>query len=78
MPAADDDEAVARAVERDLRRRYDDRYTVVRSESAQGAIKLGPDAKRVFLTAYADTEVAIRAISEVRPDHYASAFCGGF
>ena len=29
-----------------------------------------PDAKRVLLTAYADTEVAMRAINEIRLDHY--------
>jgi thioredoxin reductase (NADPH) len=29
-----------------------------------------PDAKRVLLTAYADTEVAITAINEIRLDHY--------
>lgn len=29
-----------------------------------------PEAKRVLLTAYADTEAAIRAINEVRLDHY--------
>lgn len=34
------------------------------------AIELYPDVKRVLLTAYADTEVAIRAINEVRLDHY--------
>ena len=34
------------------------------------AIGLHPDAKRVLLTAYADTEAAIRAINEVRLDHY--------
>ena len=34
------------------------------------AIELQPDAKRVLLTAYADTEVAIRAINEIRLDHY--------
>jgi thioredoxin reductase (NADPH) len=34
------------------------------------AIPLYPDAKRVLLTAYADTEVAIRAINEIRLDHY--------
>ena len=34
------------------------------------AIELFPDAKRVLLTAYADTEAAIRAINEVRLDHY--------
>jgi thioredoxin reductase (NADPH) len=34
------------------------------------AIDLFPDAKRVLLTAYADTEAAIRAINEIRLDHY--------
>jgi thioredoxin reductase (NADPH) len=34
------------------------------------AIQLYPDAKRVLLTAYADTEVAIRAINDIRLDHY--------
>ncbi|MEL7030476.1 MAG: FAD-dependent oxidoreductase, partial [Pseudomonadota bacterium] len=34
------------------------------------AAPLFPDAKRILLTAYADTEVAIRAINEVGLDHY--------
>jgi thioredoxin reductase (NADPH) len=34
------------------------------------SIPLFPDAKRVLLTAYADTEAAIKAINEVRLDHY--------
>lgn len=34
------------------------------------ALPLFPAAKRVLLTAYADTEAAIRAINEVRLDHY--------
>lgn len=34
------------------------------------ALTLYPDAKRVLLTAYADTDAAIRAINEVRLDHY--------
>jgi thioredoxin reductase (NADPH) len=34
------------------------------------AIELFPDAKRVLLTAYADTEAAIRAINEVALDYY--------
>jgi thioredoxin reductase (NADPH) len=34
------------------------------------AIVLHPDAKRVLLTAYADTDAAIRAINEVKLDHY--------
>src|SRR5688500_18885038 len=33
------------------------------------AIALFPDAKRVLLTAYADTDAAIKAINEVRLDH---------
>lgn len=32
--------------------------------------ELAPDAKRALLTAYADTEAAIRAINEVALDHY--------
>jgi thioredoxin reductase (NADPH) len=34
------------------------------------AIKLYPDARRVLLTAYADTETAIAAINDVGLDHY--------
>jgi thioredoxin reductase (NADPH) len=34
------------------------------------ALKSFPTAKRVLLTAYADTEAAIKAINEVRLDHY--------
>src|SRR5215216_35008 len=34
------------------------------------AIEIFPDAKRVLLTAYADTEAAIRAINEVDLNHY--------
>ncbi|HSM38656.1 MAG TPA: FAD-dependent oxidoreductase, partial [Candidatus Limnocylindrales bacterium] len=34
------------------------------------AIELQPDAKRVLLTAYADTDVAIKAINDIRLDHY--------
>ncbi len=39
-------------------------------ELLREAIPLFPDAKRVLLTAYADTDAAIRAINEVRLDHY--------
>ncbi len=39
-------------------------------EFLREAIKLYPEAKRVLLTAYADTEAAISAINEVRLDHY--------
>lgn len=34
------------------------------------AMKIYPDAKRALLTAYADTEAAIRAINEVMVNHY--------
>ncbi len=34
------------------------------------AIKLFPDCKRVLLTAYADTEAAIKAINTVKTDYY--------
>ena len=34
------------------------------------AIELYPDVKRVLLTAYADTEVAIQAINDIQLDHY--------
>jgi thioredoxin reductase (NADPH) len=39
-------------------------------EFLTAAIQLYPDAKRVLLTAYADTDAAIRAINDVRLDHY--------
>ncbi len=34
------------------------------------AIKIYPDCKRVLLTAYADTEAAIKAINKVKTDYY--------
>jgi thioredoxin reductase (NADPH) len=39
-------------------------------ELLREVIELQPDAKRVLLTAYADTDVAIRAINEIRLDQY--------
>ena len=39
-------------------------------EFLEEAIGIFPDAKRVLLTAYADTEAAIRAINEVGLNHY--------
>jgi len=39
-------------------------------ETITKAMKLFPDAKRVLLTAYADTEAAIKAINEVHLNHY--------
>ncbi|WP_370023810.1 FAD-dependent oxidoreductase [Planotetraspora sp. GP83] len=101
----DDDPAVSRAVARDVRRRYGDRYRVVRAESGdaaldalreiklrgeqvavmladyrmpqmngiqflEAAMDLFPLARRVLLTAYADTDAAIDAINVVDLDHY--------
>ena len=39
-------------------------------ETLHEAIKLFPDAKRVLLTAYADTDAAIKAINQVQLNHY--------
>jgi thioredoxin reductase (NADPH) len=101
----DDDAEVLRAVERDLRHRYAERYRVLRAGSGATALEalrglkkrndsvglllvdqrmpemtgvefLGhsmeiyPDSKRVLLTAYADTDAAIRAINEAKIHHY--------
>ncbi|WP_407939985.1 response regulator [Micromonospora tarapacensis] len=91
----DDDPAASRAVARDIRRRYGDRYRVVRAASGpealrevklrgeqvallladyrmpemtgieflEAAMDLFPAARRVLLTAYADTGEAIDAIN---------------
>lgn len=103
--SVDDDPAVSRAVTRDLRRRYGDRYRIVRADSGEAALEalreiklrgeqvavmladfrmprmngiqfleaamdLFPLARRVLLTAYADTDAAIDAINVVDLDHY--------
>ena len=39
-------------------------------ETLHEAIKLYPEAKRVLLTAYADTDAAIKAINQVQLNHY--------
>ena len=39
-------------------------------EFLEAVADIHPDAKRVLLTAYADTEVAIAAINTIRLDHY--------
>ena len=41
----------------------------------QQALKLYPDAKRVLLTAYADTEAAIRAINTAKIHYYLNKPC---
>ena len=101
----DDDADVLRAIKRDLRQHYSDRYRILRAESGIAAldllrrlkqrngsvalllvdhrmpemngvetlleaIKLYPNSKRVLLTAYADTEAAIKAINAVQLNHY--------
>jgi thioredoxin reductase (NADPH) len=101
----DDDPDVLHAIERDLRKHYEERYRVLRADSGlaaldllrrlqqrneavalllvdhrmpqmngvemlREAIKIYPNAKRALLTAYADTDAAIKAINEVRLHHY--------
>jgi thioredoxin reductase (NADPH) len=101
----DDDPEVLKALERDLRQQYAERFRVMRASSggiALGALEqlrdrqsavalllvdqrmpqmsgvelfeqslpLFPDAKRVLLTAYADTDAAIRAINSAHVDYY--------
>ncbi len=101
----DDEPAVLRAVERELRGHFGSDYTVVAADGGEAgldairrltlrdapvalllvdqrmprmtgieflaaALELVPDARRVLLTAYADTDVAIRAINEIRLDQY--------
>jgi len=101
----DDDPEVLRAVERDLRRQYGNRYRIVAADSGaaaltavqqlklrndpialflvdqrmphmsgveflEKALELYPNSKRALLTAYADTDAAIRAINAVKIDHY--------
>ena len=101
----DDDPSVSRAVARDVRREYGDRFRVVRASSGaealaalneiklrgeqvallladyrmpqmngieflEQAMDVFPTARRVLLTAYADTGAAIDAINVVDLDHY--------
>src|ERR671937_157889 len=101
----DDDPDVLRAVERDLRRQYGNRYRVMAADSGESALEsvkqlklrndpialflvdqrmprmsgvefleaaleFYPDAKRALLTAYADTDAAIRAINSVQIHYY--------
>ncbi|MFI5324103.1 MAG: FAD-dependent oxidoreductase [Thermodesulfobacteriota bacterium] len=103
--AIDDDHAVIRAIERDLRKYYGKDYRVIAARSGEEALEslnklklkseevaifisdqrmpgmsgvdflvrakdIYPDAKRVLLTAYSDTDSAIRAINDVQLDYY--------
>jgi thioredoxin reductase (NADPH) len=101
----DDDPEVLRAIARDLKRRYGDRFRVLEAPSGREGLELVaalerrqesvallladqrmpemsgtafltlageryPEAKRVLLTAYADTDAAIEAINTAHVDHY--------
>lgn len=101
----DDDPQVVRAIERDLIQQYGKRFSVLKAESGEKALKLikqlklrnetlalllvdqrmphlsgvdflekainiFPEAKRVLLTAYADTEAAIKSINKAKIDYY--------
>jgi thioredoxin reductase (NADPH) len=103
--ALDDDPAVLSAVTRDLRRRYAERFRVMRAESGPDALealrelqrredtvalflvdqrmpqmsgveflaqamRLFPEARRVLLTAYSDTDAAIQAINAASVHYY--------
>lgn len=103
--ALDDDAAVLRAVERDLKSKFSADYRILAADSPEkamtsvrqltsrgdrialflvdqrmpqtsgteflmGALPLQPDARRVLLTAYADSSAAIEAINKVKLNHY--------
>jgi thioredoxin reductase (NADPH) len=105
LMTVDDDAEVLRAVERDLRKRYAEKYRVMRADSGSSALQalnslkkrneavgllladqrmpemngvefiskaidLYPEARRVLLTAYADTDAAIQAINQAKIHHY--------
>jgi thioredoxin reductase (NADPH) len=101
----DDNPQVVRVIERDLKQQYGKRYSILKAESGEEALKLVkklklqneilallladqrmpdmsgvslieevmkifPEAKRVLLTAYADTDAAIRSINKAKIDYY--------
>ena len=103
--AVDDDPAVLRAVERDLKSKFSTQYRILAADSAERAMGfvrqltsrgdrialflvdqrmplvsgtefllealiLQPAARRVLLTAYADSNAAIDAINKVKLNHY--------
>ncbi len=103
--AVDDDSAVLKAVERDLKSKYSAHYRVLTADAPgkaldlvkqltvrgdrvalfladqrmpgmtgteflQEAMKLQPAARRVLLTAYADSNAAIDAINTIKLNHY--------
>jgi thioredoxin reductase (NADPH) len=101
----DDDPAVLKSVQRDVRSEYRQDFRIIATQSAREALdalkefkkkgetvalflsdqrmpemlgvefleqakQLYPDAKRILLTAYSDTEAAIKAINDVQLDYY--------
>lgn len=103
--AVDDDPAVLRAIERDLKSKFSAHYRILAADSAEkamgfvrqltsrsdrialflvdqrmpqvsgteflmDALLLQPAARRVLLTAYADSNAAIEAINKVKLNHY--------
>jgi thioredoxin reductase (NADPH) len=101
----DDEPQVLNAIERDLRKRYQAEYRVMKARSGKEALeilpqlkqrgdviallladqrmpdmtgtefldqarKVFPEARKVLLTAYADTEAAITSINTIGLDHY--------
>src|SRR5512143_3892465 len=77
--SVDDDPEVLGAVERDLRRHFRSDYRILAVSSGPQALEttqqlkareLYPSARKVLLTAYADTEAAITGINAVGLDHY--------
>ena len=101
----DDDPNVLRALERDLRQQYGNRFRILKTDSGQRALdivkqlklrndplalllvdqrmphmsgvdflelamNIFPNAKRVLLTAYADTDAAIKSINKAKVHYY--------
>src|SRR6201995_1168834 len=73
----DDDAQVLRAITRDLRNHFRQTYRILSTTSVKEALdflqkarEFFPDAKRVLLTAYSDTDAAIRAINDIQLDYY--------
>ena len=103
--AVDDDPQVLRALERDLREQYGNRFRILRADSGQKGLELikklklrnglvalflvdqsmplmtgveflehtmniFPEAKRMLLTTYEDTDAVITSINKVKIDYY--------
>jgi thioredoxin reductase (NADPH) len=101
----DDDPQVLKAIERDLRQQYGNRFRILRADSGQKGLELikkfklrnglaalflvdqsmpqmngveylehtmdvFPEAKRMLLTTYADTDAGVASINKVKIDYY--------